>query len=868
VLGIVTGHARQEITPFFRNPDKPLEVRLNDLVSRMTLDEKTGQMLYNAPAIDRLGIPAYNWWNEALHGVARSGKATVFPQAIGLAATWDTSLMRRVSTAISDEARAKYNYAIRNGRHGIYEGLTFWSPNINLFRDPRWGRGMETYGEDPFLTGRMAVEFIKGMQGDDPQYLKTVATPKHFAVHSGPEPDRHTFDAVVSERDLRDTYLPQFRAAVVEGHAHSVMCAYNRFRGSPCCGSDELLQKILRNEWGFDGYVVSDCWAIMDFYTTHKVVETAPEAAAMALKAGTDLNCGVTYDSLGVAVRSNLVGEELVDKAVKRLMRARFRLGMFDPPGRVPYAKIPITVVDSKEHRLLALEAARKSIVLLKNEAQLLPLKKEIRTIAVIGPNADDRELLLGNYNGIPSRSTTPLEGIRAKVGGKAEVLYSRGCDVAQGVPALETIPSIFLTAGAKSPGLQGSYFDNNSISGAPALTRYDSLIDFCWFDQPASVKISVDTFSVRWTGFLTPVVSGKFALGVTSLGESRLYIDDSIFVESRAEHDVGTAWKYISLAAGEPRKIRLEYRHLRADAMVRLVWAPPAPHQQEDAINIARRADVIVACLGLSPRLEGEEMDVKVPGFLGGDRTDLGLPQTQEMLLESLATAGKPIVLVLLNGSAVAVNWAAAHIPAIVEAWYPGEEAGNAIADVLFGDFNPSGRLPVTFYKSTDQLPPFSDYRMTGRTYRYFTGDPLYRFGYGLSYTHFAFTNISLPQTVVVGESISVSADVHDTGDREGDEVVELYLSRTDGPADLPLRALVGLQRVSLHPGEKKRVRFVLPPGAFSYISDSGARTVEAGSFQIYVGGRQPLSGPAGNDPGIVSGVVKLTGKTLVLDK
>jgi beta-glucosidase len=833
----------------------------------MSLDEKVSQLLYNAPAIARLGIPEYNWWNEALHGVARAGNATVFPQAIGLAATWDTSLMRRVATAISDEARAKHHDALRKGRHGIYEGLTFWSPNINLFRDPRWGRGMETFGEDPFLTGRMAVEFIRGMQGDDPLYLKTVATPKHFAVHSGPEPDRHSFNAVVSERDLRDTYLPQFRVAVVEGHAQSVMCAYNRFRGSPCCGSSELLQKILRGEWGFDGYVVSDCWAIMDFYTFHKVVASAPEAAAMALKAGTDLNCGVTYDSLGVAVRNGLVGEDLVDRAVKRLMRARFRLGMFDPPDRVPYSKIPITVVDSREHRLLALEAARRSIVLLKNDAHLLPLKKEIRTIAVVGPNADDRELLLGNYNGIPSRSTTPLEGIRTKVGKSATVLFSRGCEVAQGVPAFATIPSKALTTPGKAGGgLRGEYFDNNRFSGAPVLSRSDSAVDFCWWDRPASEKISVDTFSVRWTGFLTPGVSGNFALGVNSFGECRLYIDDSLFVESRSEHDVATKWKYISLIAGKPLKIRLEYRHLRADAIVRLVWSPPDEHLLDDALEIARGADVVVACLGLSPRLEGEEMEIKIPGFSGGDRTDMALPDVQEKLLQSLASLGKPVVLVLLNGSAVAINWASAHIPAIIEAWYPGEESGAAIADVLFGDYNPSGRLPVTFYKSTDQLPPFSDYRMAGRTYRYFSGEPLYRFGFGMSYTSFAYGKITLPQTAAVGETIHVSAEIENTGDREGEEVVQLYIARAKVSADVPLRALQGFQRVVLHPGEKKRVTFLLPPGAFSRIDDTGARSVEGGSFQIYIGGKQPISGSAGGDTGIVGGQVKLTGERLVL--
>ncbi len=469
--GISTPAARYP----FQNPSLGIDERVNDLVSRMTLDEKVAQMLYNAPAIPRLGVPEYNWWGEALHGVARAGKATVFPQAIGLAAMWDTDMMLRVATVISDEARAKHHDALRKGRRGNYEGLSFWSPNINIFRDPRWGRGMETYGEDPYLTGRLGVQFVKGMQGDDPKYLKTISTPKHFAVHSGPEPDRHVFDAAVDERDLRETYLPAFRATILEANAQSVMCAYNRFRGEPCCGSSELLQRILRDEWGFSGYVVSDCWAIMDFYTTHNVDKTAPQAAARALIAGTDLNCGVTYDSLGVAVRSGLVREQLVDVAVKRLFRARFRLGMFDPPGMVPYASIPITDNDSRQHQRLAVEATRKSIVLLKNEGNILPLRKGIRTIAVIGPNANDINLLLGSYNGLPSNPVTPLAGIQHGAPKGTKVIYTRGCPVAENIPQFELMPSsmLFTAQGASGKaGLTGEYYNNNSFEGKPFIAR------------------------------------------------------------------------------------------------------------------------------------------------------------------------------------------------------------------------------------------------------------------------------------------------------------------------------------------------------------------------------------------------------------
>jgi beta-glucosidase len=721
----------------YQNPDLPLNQRVSDLVSRMTLDEKVHQMLYGAPAIPRLGVPEYNWWGEALHGVARAGKATVFPQSIGLAATWDSDLMFRTATVISDEARAKHHDAVRKGRRGIYEGLTFWSPNINIFRDPRWGRGMETYGEDPYLTGQLGVQFVKGMQGDNPKYLKTISTPKHFAVHSGPEPDRHVFDAVIDERDLRETYLPAFRATVVDANAQSVMCAYNRFRGEPCCGSSELLQKILRDEWGFSGYVVSDCWAIMDFYTTHMVDKTAPEAAARALLAGTDLNCGVTYDSLGVAVQKGLVSEKLVDVAVKRLFKARFQLGMFDPPERVPYAHISISDNDSKEHQKLAVEAARKSIVLLKNEGSLLPLGNTVRSIAVIGPNADDIDLLLGNYNGLPSHPVTPLAGLRQRAPKGTTVIYARGCDVAESVTSYEVVPAGVLftaLAGVRKPGLTAEYYDDQAFQGTPFITRVDPSIDFNWWEAPPVRGMKPDSFSIRWKGILIPPTEGRYALGVRAYGGARLWIGDSLLFDASNIHSVMTQSNYVTMKAGVAYAIRVEYWDRRAAASVQLVWSPPAPNLREDAIAAARSADVVVMMMGLSPRLEGEEMRVEVPGFKGGDRVDLGLPRVQEELIRAVAAVGKPVVLVLLSGSAVAVNWEAEHIPAIVEAWYPGQAAGTALADVLFGTCNPAGRLPVTFYKSADQIPPFTNYNMEGKTYRYFHGEPLFPFGYGLS--------------------------------------------------------------------------------------------------------------------------------------
>jgi beta-glucosidase len=857
----------------FRNPSLTVEERVSDLVSRLTLDEKVKQMLYNAPAIPRLGIPEYNWWGEALHGVARAGKATVFPQAIGLAATWDTNLLLHVATVISDEARAKHHDAERKGRRGIYEGLTFWSPNINIFRDPRWGRGMETYGEDPYLAGRLGVQFVKGMQGENPKYLKTISTPKHFAVHSGPEPDRHVFDAVVDERDLRETYLPAFRATVLEADAQSVMCAYNRFRGEPCCGSSELLQRILRDEWGFSGYVVSDCWAIMDFYTFHHVDNTAPEAAARALLAGTDLNCGVSYDSLGVAVRQGLVSEHLVDVAVKRLFRARMKLGMFDPPGFVPYASIPISNNDSKPHRQLALEAARKSMVLLKNDTDLLPLKKDVRTIAVIGPNANDVDLLLGNYNGLPANPVTPLAGIRQGAPAGTKVLYARGCDVAENVLSFEPVPSnmIFtVSSGKRKPGMTGEYFNNDRLQGKPFITRVDPAINFNWWEDPPARGMRVDSFSIRWSGVLVPPTDGIYALGVRALGGARLWFADSVLFDASNEHSVMSQSAKVTLRAGVEYPMRVEFWDRRADANVELIWSPPAPALRQEALATAKSADVVIMMMGLSPRLEGEEMPVAVPGFKGGDRIDLGLPRVQQELIRAVAAVGTPVVLVLLSGSAVAVNWEAEHIPAIVEAWYPGQAAGTALADVLFGRYNPAGRLPVTFYKSADQIPPFSNYNMEGKTYRYFRGEPLFPFGHGLSYTTFTYSNLNIPPTVRAGDTVVVSVDVRNAGSRSGEEVVQLYVTALEASAPVPIRSLQGFRRVRLNAGEVTSVSFTLTPRQMSLINAGAKRVVEPGTIGISIGGKQPGFKGTADSPtsGVVTGQFKITGSTVQLSE
>jgi beta-glucosidase len=821
------------------------DARVDDLISRMTLEEKISQMVYDAPAIERLSVPQYNWWNECLHGVARAGIATVFPQAVGLAATWNTDLMHQVATATSDEARAKHHEALRQGVREIYTGLTYWSPNVNIFRDPRWGRGHETYGEDPYLTTRMGVAFVKGLQGDDAQYLKLVATPKHYAVHSGPEPDRHHFDARADERDMRLTYLPAFEACVKEAQAYSVMGAYNRTNGEPCCSSLTLLDKILRQEWGFDGYVVSDCGAIRDIYMYHHVVENAAEAAALAVKAGCDLNCGNTYPALREAVDKGLIDEATVDRAVKRLFTARFRLGMFDPPEQVPYAQIPYSLNDSPEHHALALRAARESIVLLKNDGDLLPLRKDVRSIAIIGPNADDLQVLLGNYHGTPSRAVTPLEGIRSKVSPSTRVFCAQGCGIAEGVLPLSVVPHAQLRpvdADANLFGLTAAYYEGPKLEGKPSFTRIDPLVDFNWKGlSPFTGRLS-DSFAVRWTGILVAPVTGTYKLGVNGFTEYRLYLGGELVVELQTVHHAVIRTKNVELEAGGLYSIQLDYVSRGLDPQVQLLWSVPGVDYAAQAVQVAENADVVVMVMGLTPNLEGEEMPVHVPGFDGGDRTEIDLPHPQQELLKRVHALGKPIVLVLLNGSAVAVNWAADNIPAIVEAWYPGQAGGEAIAEVLFGDYNPSGRLPVTFYHSVKDLPPFDDYRMEGHTYRYFRGAALFPFGYGLAYTSFAYSNLQLSaKTITPDQTLSISVDVQNMGERAGDEVVQLYVSDLQASVPVPIRQLHGFERIHLAPGEKKAVSFTLMPQQLAVIDDAGQRVVEPGQFQLTVGGRQP---------------------------
>jgi beta-glucosidase len=853
----------------FLDTNLSTEARVNDLVGRMTFDEKISQMMNASPAIPRLGVPEYNWWNECLHGVARAGLATVYPQAIGLGATWDEDLMFRVATSISDEARAKHQNFANKGKRLIYQGLTFWSPNINIFRDPRWGRGQETYGEDPFLTGRMAVQFVKGLQGDDPKYFKTIATVKHFAVHSGPEPERHSFDAVISERDFRETYLPQFEMGVKEGKAYSVMCAYNRLYGEACCGSSRLLTTILRNEWGFNGYVVSDCGAIGDIYQNHKIVGTPEQASALAVKSGCDLECATTYQSLKQAVVNKLISEQEIDVAVKRLFTARFKLGMFDPPEMVKWTKIPYSVVDSRQNHELALEATRKSIVLLKNENNLLPLKKDLKTFAVIGPNADQPSMLLGNYNGLPSDPITPLRGIREKLAG-ANVLYAQGCEWAEGLPSFEKIPSRNLSY-KNQHGLKANYYKTHDFKGSVLFSTSDSVVDAVWADNAPRKDMNDDDFGVIWNGEIQPDETGEYQLGIITTCKVTLYLSDTVIAKTtyhfRDEYNDPRLRKSstVTLEAGKKYKIKLEAGDTYGDARVQLVWNKPVANRKEDlkreAINIAKQSDVVIMCMGLTARLEGEEMDIKIDGFNGGDRTTLDLPMVQQDLIKEIYATGKPVVLVLLNGSALSVNWENKNIAAIVESWYPGQAAGQAIADVLFGDYNPAGRLPVTFYKSVSDLPAFDDYNMNGRTYRYFKGEVLYPFGYGLSYTTFTYDNLKLPTGISAGDSLKVSVNVTNTGKVDGDEVVQLYLSDRNAPVTVPIRSLGAFKRIHLQAGQTKTVDLLVAPNAFSIIDNDNKRVVLPGKFEVAVGGGQP--GTVSEQHGkILTTIIELTAK------
>jgi beta-glucosidase len=864
--------------PSYMDSSLSIEKRVDDLVSRMTLDEKVRQMQHVAPAIPRLGVPSYDWWSEALHGVARSGHATVFPQAIGMAAAWDRDMVYVEGQTIATEGRAKYNQAQREGNHSIFFGLDFWSPNINIFRDPRWGRGQETYGEDPFLTAKLGVAFVTGMQGDDPKYFKAIATPKHYAVHSGPDPERHKFDVHPTPHDLEDTYLPAFRATIVEGHADSIMCAYNSVDGVPACANKFLLQTTLRDAWKFNGYVTSDCGAVGDISDGHKFTPDNEHGSALAVLAGTDTTCGDEYVALVQAVHDGLIKESEIDTSLKRLFIARFRMGMFDPPSAVVFNQIPYSEDDSPQHRQLALRAARESMVLLKNQDNALPLKSDLKTIAVVGPNAESLAALEGNYNGQASHPVYPVDGIRKQFGNKAKVLYSQGSPYLEelSVPVPRTV--FHTAAGAGAEGLKAEYFSNIDLSGKPVVTRVDPQIQFDWNAAPPVPGVSNKKFAVRWTGTFTPPGPGKYTFNVPKPDWNpnggtetyRIYLDEKPVLETALpglkswldeQKNLQTTFQ-VNFEDAAAHAFRLEYVHnaptFGAGAL--LSWQPPVDALRKEAVAAARQADVVLAFVGLSPDLEGEEMSIEVPGFKGGDRSDIGLPAAQQQLLEALADTGKPLVVVLMSGSAVALNWAHEHAVAVLEAWYPGEEGGTAIAETLAGVNNPGGRLPVTFYASLNQLPPFEDYSMQNRTYRYFRGKPLYAFGYGLSYSTFEYSNLKLSAAKIdAGAPLTVQVDVRNTSKVTGDDVAELYLEFPSIPG-APLRALRGFARVHLLAGANRHVSYTLRPRDLSMVNEKGELLVAAGDYTVFVGGAEPDAAGSGVKASLtISGETKL---------
>jgi beta-glucosidase len=857
-IGSVSFGQQSKTEAPYKNPALPVSKRVNDLLGQMTLEEKISQLGHTADAVPRLGIPEYNWWNEGLHGVARAGVATVFPQAIGLAATFDDALIHEDADVISTEFRAKYNASRgKDGSSEWYKGLTAWSPNINIFRDPRWGRGQETYGEDPYLTSRMGVAFVTGLQGNDRKYTKVVATPKHYAVHSGPEATRHEVDVKASAHDMEDTYFPAFRATVMEGKADSVMCAYNSLNGEPACANTDLLQTHLRGYWGFQGYVVSDCGAIEDVYRHHHFTGTIEEGVAASFKAGTDIVCGeppqdrVKYEKTALlnAVHQGLLTEADIDRALGRLLTAQFKLGMYDPPAMVPWSKLGAADNDTAAHRQLALRTAREAIVLLKNENHFLPLKTAPAKIAVIGPDADSLDALVGNYNGTPSKPVTVLDGLRERFP-QAKITYVQGTGLINTVTTPVPGANLFVD-GAKTNGLKGEYFSNTKLEGEPALTRVDESVNFAWGFNGVSPQLAKN-YSVRWTGSLAPMETGDYLVGFTGQDGYRVWIDGTLVADDWTTHRPSTTQTTeLHLEKGHLYAVKIEYFQTVRGAEARLVWGRPG--QQEDAaVAAAKNADLVVVAMGLSARIEGEEMKIHADGFAQGDRTKIDLPGPQEQLLERVYGAGKPTILVLMNGSALAVNWANEKLPAILEAWYPGEEGGTAIAEALAGDFSPAGRLPVTFYKSVDQLPAFEDYSMAKRTYRYFDGEPLYPFGYGLSYTSFAYSNAKVDTSRLAGGSVTgsvtISVDVANDGAMAGDEVVQLYLTH-DGVDGAPLRALKGFHRVHLDRHQHKTVTFTLGERDLSVVDKDGKRQVVPGTVKVWVGGGQQLPQTAGKE-------------------
>jgi len=849
--------AQESSNPPYMNPQLSPEVRAKDLVHRMTLEEKASQLVNQARAIPRLHVPAYDWWSESLHGVAVDN-TTEFPEPIGLAATFDAPGIHQMGVDIGTEGRVVYEQSQHDGNSTIFHGLDFWAPNLNIFRDPRWGRGQETYGEDPYLTGRMGVAFVTGMQGDNPKYFRVIATPKHYDVHSGPEPTRHFADVDVSRHDQLDTYEPAFRAAITEGKAYSVMCAYNAINGQPACANQFLLEDQLRGKWGFQGYVVSDCGAVRDIFSGHRYRPTQPQASAISLERGMDNECidflaKVTddhdYRPYVDAVRQGYLSESAIDTALVRLFTARVKLGLFDPADQVPYAKIDAKELDSAEHRDYARKLAEESMVLLKNDGTL-PLKAGIRNIAVVGPLADQTKVLLGNYTGHPSHIVSMLDGLKAQFP-NAKITYIPGTQFLRGEG--DPVPNNLLTTPDGKPGLKADYGSMEGVAleeGAkpkPITSRTEPNADLSESNLPSEANGNKN-LSVRWTGFLTPPDTGDYLIGVRADGFTRLLVDGKPVAQEFMTHGAEGKLGRVHLDKGQKVALDLSYGAMgAAQPQAQLIWArvnnAPAP----EAIAAAKRADVVIAAVGITSELEGEEMPVSEPGFLGGDRTSIDLPQQEEDLVEAVGAAGKPLVVVLMNGSALAVNWEKDHANAILEAWYSGEEGGAAIAETLSGKNNPGGRLPVTFYTGVNQLPNFEDYSMENRTYRYFRGKPLFPFGYGLSYTTFSYSDLSVPHaTVNAGDPVEADVTVTNTGKVAGDEVVQLYL-KFPQVAGAPKLALRGFQRVHLDAGANQKVHFELKDRDLGMVTEDGHPIIADGDYTVSIGGGQPDTGVPG---------------------
>lgn len=824
----------------YRNPSLPIAVRVDDLIQRMTLAEKISQLYNESPAIERLQVPYYDWWNEALHGVARAGKATVYPQAIGLAATFNRPLVHQVAASISDEARAKHHYFIRNNVISRYTGLTFWSPNVNIFRDPRWGRGQETYGEDPFLTGSLAVAFIQGLQGDDEHYLKTAAMAKHFAVHSGPEKSRHADDYHVSLKDLHETYLPAFAMAVKDAKVESIMCAYNRVNGDPACGNDFLLKDILRRDWGFGGHVVSDCGALADFYDplAHNLVKAPAAAAAWALKSGTDLNCGTsrlsTFTNLHFALQKNMVTTADIDRALSRLLTTRFKLGMFDPPEQVPFANIAMSVVGSPKHLQLTQQAAEESLVLVKNNG-VLPLNSN-RKIAVIGPNATNPSALVGNYHGDPIAPVTPLQGI-IDIAGAQNVSFAPGSAIiGNHYGHYAVVPEQYFShknqQGDLQPGLMADYYavasDGNRVP-VPSISRIDRNIDFYWQTSPLDGSVW-GQFAVTWQGYLQVPVSGKYQFAT----DADIVIDGN---KVKQPIDLQTAKRY-------PFSAKISYHHnWRGDndlePKVQLRWLNTAENLAQQAVDIAKTCDVIVFVSGISPEIEGEEMPVEFEGFDRGDRVSIGLPKEQTQLLKTLKALGKPIVLVNLSGSAMALTWENDHLDAILQGFYPGEATGKALANLLFGMRSPSAKLPVTFYRDSKDLPDFKDYSMANRTYKFFRGQPLFPFGHGLSYSQFQFSVNDTKKTD--DNQIEVRYSLVNSGLYPAAEVSQLYMDLPDSAEHTAARELIAYRKDHLAAQARQEFSLYLDAKQISYVDTNGVRQPYRGRVRFSLGGGQP---------------------------